>query len=414
VSPIQVLPIQVSPIQVSPIQVSPIQVSPIQVSPIRVSPIRVSPLRRALVFVALLLSAAGLDASSSSWSQSRTVNIYNWSDYVEPTVIEAFSKETGIKVKYDTFDANETLETKLLAGKSGYDVVVPTAYFLQRQIAAGVFQKLDKSKLPNLSHVWPEIAQRLAGYDPGNEHAVNYMWGTTGIGYNVKKAREIVRPDGPIEAAMASWDIVLKPESLARFKDCGVDMLDSSDDIMSAALHYLGLNPNSKDGNELDAAASLLTKLRPFVRKFHSSEYLNALASGEICLVLGWSGDIKQAQKRAAEAKAGVEVGYAIPKGGAQMFFDNFAIPKDAPHPAEAHAFIDHMLRPDVAAKNSNFLGYANGNIASQPLIDKAVLDDRTVYPDAETMKSLYLITAHDQKTQRLMNRLWTKVKTGR
>jgi putrescine transport system substrate-binding protein len=360
----------------------------------------------------LLLAAAALQVPS--WGQSRTVNVYNWSDYMEPSVIDGFARETGIQVRYDTFDANETLETKLLAGKSGYDVVAPTAYVLQRQISAGVFQKLDKSKLGNLVNVWPEIARKLAAYDPGNEHAVNYMWGTTGIGYNVKRAREIVRSDGPIEAAMGSWDIVFEPESLARFKGCGVDMLDSSEDVLTAALHYLGLNPNSTDGNELDAAANLMAKLRPFVRKFHSSEYLNALASGEICLVLGWSGDIKQARKRAGEAKNGVEIGYAIPKGGAQMWFDNFAIPKDAPHPSEAHAFIDYMLRPEVAAKNSNFLGYANGNLASQKLLDKAVINDRTVYPDAATMATLYTIAARDQRTQRLVTRLWTKVKTGR
>jgi putrescine transport system substrate-binding protein len=328
-------------------------------------------------------------------------------------VIDAFTKQTGIKVKYDTFDANETLETKLLAGKSGYDVVVPTAYFLERQISAGVFQKLDKLKLKNLGNVWPEIAQRLATYDPGNQYAVNYMWGTTGIGYNVKKAREILKTDA-VQDAMASWDIVFKPEQLSKFKDCGIHMLDSSSDIMPAALHYLGLDPNSKRQVDLEKAADLITKVRPNVRKFNSSEYLNALASGEICLVVGWSGDIKQAQKRAAEAKGAAEVGYAIPKGGAQMFFDNFVIPKDAPHVAEAHAFIDYMLRPDVAAKNSNFLGYANGNLASQKLIDKSVLDDRTVYPDAATMKDLYIITAYDQKTQRQMTRLWTRIKTGR
>jgi putrescine transport system substrate-binding protein len=359
-----------------------------------------------------LLGALGLAEPLAG--QTRTVNIYNWSDYVEPTVIEAFTRETGIKVRYDTFDANETLETKLLAGKSGYDVVVPTAYFLQRQIKAGVFQKLDKSKLPNLKNVWPDIEQRLAVYDPGNQFGINYMWGTTGIGYNVAKARDVLEPDGPIEAAMASWDIVFKPEQLARFKDCGVHMLDSADDLMPAALRYLGLDPNSTVQADLEKAADLLAKVRPSVRKFNSSEYLNALATGEICLVVGWSGDVKQAQKRAAEAKGSVQVGYAIPAGGAQMFFDNFAIPKDAKNVAEAHAFIDYMLRPEVAAKNSNFLGYANGNLASQPLLDKAVLGDRTVYPDAETMKSLYLVIAHDQKTQRLLNRLWTKVKIGR
>jgi putrescine transport system substrate-binding protein len=302
----------------------------------------------------------------------------------------------------------------LLAGKSGYDVVVPTAYFLERQIKAGVFRKLDKSKLKNIGNVWPEVAKRLAVYDPGNEYAINYMWGTTGIGYNVKKARDALGDDVNIDAAMASWDVVFKPESLARFKDCGVHFLDSSDDIIAAALHYLKLDPNSKKPADLEKAAGLLSKIRPAIRKFHSSEYLNALASGEICLVVGWSGDIKQAQRRAAEAKAGVEVGYAIPKSGAQMWFDNLAIPKDARNVEEAHAFIDYLLRAEVAAKNSNFIAYANGNIASQKLIDKTLLEDRTVYPDQATMASLYTISAHDQRTQRLMNRLWTRIKTGR
>ncbi|MBI4275173.1 MAG: polyamine ABC transporter substrate-binding protein [Rhizobiales bacterium] len=369
-------------------------------------------MRRALVTLALSLAflAGGAKAALAQQAKARVVNVYNWSDYIDPKVIEDFTKATGIKVKYDTFDSNDMLDTKLLAGKSGYDVVVPTAYFLQRQINAGIFQKLDRAKLPNLGNIWPEIATRLAAYDPGNQFAVNYMWGTTGIGYNVKKVRAILGAD----ATPDSWDIVFKPENLAKFKDCGVMMLDSSDDIMPSALRYLGLDPNASDPAALERAAELLSKVRPFVRKFHSSEYLTALASGEICLVVGWSGDIKQAQKRAAEAKGGVEIGYAIPKEGAQMWFDNFAIPKDAPHVAEAHAFIDYMLRPEVAARNSNFVVYANGNLASQKFIDKAILNDRVIYPDAETMKTLYTIAAHDQKTQRLMNRLWTRIKTGR
>jgi len=359
-------------------------------------------------FLLALLAPAIAPAQSE-----RVVNVYNWSDYIDPTVIEAFTKETGIKVRYDTFDANETLETKLLAGKSGYDVVVPTGYFLQRQIAAGVFQKLDRSKLPNLGNAWPEITQKLAFYDPGNQYAVNYMWGTTGIGYNVRKMHDILGAGATID----SWDVVFKPEQLAKFKDCGIHMLDSVDDIVPAALHYLGLDPNSTQEKDLDKAAALIAKIRPYVRKFHSSEYLNALASGEICFVVGWSGDIKQAQKRAAEAKTaagnGVEIGYAIPKEGAQMFFDNLAIPRDAPHVAEAHAFIDYLLRPEVAAKNTDLVQYANGNLASQKLIDKAVLEDKTVYPDAATMAKLYTISAHDQKTQRLLNRMWTRIKTG-
>ena len=365
-------------------------------------------MRRAYAIAALtLLMTAGLGVASA---QERVVNVYNWSDYIDPDVLTRFSKETGIKVQYDTFDSNDTLETKLLAGKSGYDVVVPSAYFLERQIKAGVFQKLDKSKITNITNVWPDIAKRLAVYDPGNQYAVNYMWGTTGIGYNVKATRERLGPNGKID----SWDAVFKQDELAKFKDCGVHMLDSSDDIMPAALHYLGLNPNSTDDKELQRATDLMLKIRSSVRKFHSSEYLNALAGGEICFVVGWSGDIKQAQKRAAEAKNGIEIGYAIPKEGAQMFFDNFAIPKDAAHVAEAHAFIDFLLKPEVAAKNSNLVAYANGNLASQRFIDKAVLDDTSVYPDADTMKRLYTVRARDQKSQRVVNRLWTRIKTGR
>ena len=325
-------------------------------------------------------------------------------------MLEDFTKETGIKVKYDTFDSNDMLETKLLAGRTGYDVVVPTAYFLERQIKAGVFQKLDKSKLPNLSNAWDEIAKRLAIYDPGNQYAVNYMWGTTGVGFNVKKAREVLGDD----ASLDTLDIVFKPDVIAKFKDCGVHVLDAADDVFAAALTYLKLNPNTKEQADLEKAADLIAKVRPSVRKFHSSEYLNALASGEICLVFGYSGDIKQAQKRAAEAKNGVEIGYAIPKEGAQLWFDNLAIPKDAKNAVEAHALINYLFKPEVAAKNSNLISYANGNAASRPLIDKAIVEDKTIYPDDATMRGFYTIQSHDQKTQRLMNRLWTKIKTGR
>jgi putrescine transport system substrate-binding protein len=351
---------------------------------------------------------------ASAPAKERVVNFYNWSDYIAPTVLEDFTKETGIRARYDTFDSNDTLEAKLLAGKSGYDVVVPTAYFLARQIEAGIFLKLDKAKLPNLVNAWPEISDRLARYDPGNQYAVNYMWGTTGIGYNVKAARQIVGADVSAAALLDSWDAVFDPARIAKFKDCGVHLLDSSDDIMSAALHYLQLDPNSSDPADLQKAADLLTKIRPYVRKFHSSEYLNALATGEICLVVGFSGDIKQAQKRGAEAKGNVAIGYSIPKQGAQLWFDVFAIPKDAPDPDEALALINYLLKPEVAAKNTNFISYANGNLASQKFIDKSILDDPTIYPDAAVMAKLYTITAHDQKTQRLINRLWTRIKTGR
>jgi putrescine transport system substrate-binding protein len=304
--------------------------------------------------------------SFAAKAQQRTVNFYNWSNYIAPGVLEDFTKETGIKVVYDTFDANETLETRLLAGKSGYDVVVPTAYFLQRQI--------------------------------------------TGIGYNVKAVQKILGTDASID----SWDIVFKPENLAKFRECGVHMLDSADDILPAALNYLGLDPNSTKQADLEKAADVVSQIRPYVRKFHSSEYLSALATGEICLVVGWSGDIMQARSRASEAKSDVEIGYAIPKQGAQMFFDNLAIPADAKNVSEAYELINYLYRPEVAAKNSDFLSYANGNLASQKLVDPKILDDKTIYPDDATLGKLFVITARDPATQRVINRLWTRVKTGR
>jgi putrescine transport system substrate-binding protein len=361
--------------------------------------------RRFLLVLIVAFAAAAVPATAAE----RVVNFYNWADYVAPTVFDTFTKETGITVRYDSFDGNDTLEAKLFAGQSGYDVVVPTSYFLGRQIEAGLYRKLDKSRLPNLVHAWPEIADRLAVYDPGNQYAVNYMWGTTGIGYNVKAVRDILGPDATID----SWDDVFDPDKIRKFKDCGIHLLDSSDDVMSAGLNYLHLDPNASDAASLEKVTELLVEIRPYVRKFHSLEYLNALATGEICFAVGFSGDVKQAQRRAAEAKAGIELGYAIPKEGAQLWLDNLAIPSDAPHVAEAHALIDYLLKPEVAAKNTNYVFYANGDRPST-LIDSTIRDDRTIYPDAATMARLYTILARDQKTERLVNRLWTRIKTGR
>src|SRR5260370_21922931 len=312
---------------------------------------------RLLLILALVVAAgSGRTDPLAAPAGERIVNFYNWSDYIAPAVVEAFTRETGIAVKYDTFDSNDILETKLLAGNSGYHGVLPTADFLERQVKAGIFRKLDKSQLSNLANVWDEIARRLAAYDPGNLYAVNYMWGTTGIGYNVSSAKAILGA----QATLDSWDLVVKPQAIAKFNTCGIHMLDSPDDVLSAALNYLGLDPNTKDPAQLETAADVLVKVRPFVRKFHSSEYLNALASGEICLVLGFSGDIKQAQNRADRAKNGDNIGYVIPKEGAQLWFDNLAIPRDAKHPAAAHPLINFLLRPRLAATHPNPLPYTN------------------------------------------------------
>jgi putrescine transport system substrate-binding protein len=309
-------------------------------------------------------------------AEDRVLNVFNWSDYIDSSVIDDFTKETGIKVVYDTFDSNEILETKLLAGGSGYDVVVPSGNFLARQIQAGVFQKLDKAKLPNI--------------------------------YNIKKVQAALGTD-----KIDSWDTFFNPETLAKLKDCGVYVLDSPADMIPAALKYLGLDPNSTSPDDIAKAEEALMKVRPYIRKFHSSEYINALANGDICLAIGFSGDVFQARSRAEEAKQGVEIGYSVPKEGAQIWFDQMAIPADAPHVAEAHEFINYMMKPEVIAKSSNFVLYANGNKASQQFVDKTILDDQAIYPDTATMDKLYTVQPYDPKAQRIITRTWTKIVTG-
>jgi len=341
-------------------------------------------------------------------AQDQVVNVYNWSDYVGEGVLDDFTAETGIKVVYDVYDSMEMMETKLLAGGSGYDVIVPTDRNLQRLIQAGVVRKLDKSNIPNITHQWEEIRKELESYDPGTEHSTNYMWGTTGIGYNVDKIAERL-PDAPVD----SWDMIFDPEVVSKFADCGVHLLDSPDDMLPAALNHLGLNPDSKEIEDIRKAGELLKSIRPHIQKFHSSEYINALANGDICLAVGYSGDVLQARDRAAEADNNVTIEYSIPKEGAVIWLDSFAIPADAPHPDNAHAFINFMLKPDIAARNSNFVFYANGNKDSQPLLDEEVLNDPAIYPNEETLNNLYTTSISPPRVQREMTRVWTEVKTG-
>ncbi len=360
-------------------------------------------LKLVLAFSALALSAG------FAIGQEKVVNVYNWNDYIDPKVLEDFTKETGIKVVYDTYDNNEIVETKMLAGKSGYDIVVPSAPFLQRMVAAGVFQPLDLSKISNHKNLWPEIMERLKTYDPGNRHAVPYLWGTIGLGVNVTKVKE--RLGGTIPN---SWDLLFDPRVSSKLKDCGIHVLDGPEDVLPNVLRYLKLDPNSKNANDLQRAGDTVFRIRDNVRKFHSSEYINGLAGGDICMALGFSGDILQARKRAKEAGNGVEIEYIIPAEGAQMWFDSMVIPKDAPNADNAHALINYLLRPDVAAANSNLVEYANANVPSKPLIKPAVRDNPSVYPNAEVMKRLFTNTAFDERLQRTVTRIWTRVKTGR
>ena len=352
---------------------------------------------------------AGIALMGQAGAQERVVNVYNWNDYVDPAVLDEFTKATGIKVVYDLYDNNEIIETKLLAGNSGYDIVVPSGSFLFRMGQAKLFHPIDRSKLTNAGNIWPEVDKRLQAYDPGNRFGINYMWGTVGIGLNVAKVKARLG-DMPLN----SWDLAFKPDVVAKLKDCGVHMLDAPEDIIPAAMNYLGLPGGSTRVADWQKAADHLMKIRTTVQKFHSSEYINALANGDICMVVGYSGDILQARKRAAEAKNGVEISYVIPKEGAQMWFDSMAIPADAKNKTEALAFIDFMLRADVAAKNTNVVSYATGNLPAKKDVKPEIANDPGVYPDAATFQRLFTNTPLDERTQRTVTRLWTRVKTGK
>lgn len=354
-------------------------------------------------------AALALMATTAIASADETVlHVYNWSDYIDESIITDFEKETGIKVVYDVFDSNDVLETKLLAGSSGYDIVAPSGTFLQRQIAAGVFQKLDKSRLPNLKNMWDLVSERTAQYDPDNAYSINYMWGTTGLGINVKAVQERL---GDIPAD--SWDLIFKPEVASKLKDCGIHFLDASDEFIPLALFYLGKDPNSHDKADIKAAEELLVAARQNVQKFHSSEYVNALANGDICVAVGWSGDVLQSRDRAAEAENGVEVAYVVPKEGTQMWFDQMAIPADAKNVEGAHKFLDYLMRPEVIAKATNYVYYANGNKASQALVEKEIIEDPAIYPDEATTAKMFVHLPYPPKTQRIVTRAWTKVKSG-
>ncbi len=370
-------------------------------------------LRRCALLAALATLVAGCArpaAHAPAANQNEKVlNVYNWSDYIEPSVIKDFEKETGIHVNYDVFDSNEILETKLLTGHTNYDVVVPSAAFMERQLQADIYQKLDKSLLPNLKNVDPQIQRALAVYDPGNQYAVDYMWITSGVGYNAAAVRARM-PDAPVD----SWRMIFDPAVVAKFADCGVSMLDAPSEVVATVLLYLGKNPNSNDPDDLKSAEAVLKSIRPYVRYVDSARYIDFLANGDVCLAMGWSGDVKQAHDRAQEANKGVNVVYSIPREGAIVNLDVLVIPADAPHARNAHLFIDYLLRPDVAARNSLLIKYANAVTPALQPLDPAVLNDPGVFPPPEVRAKLVPERPRPPEFQRILTRAWTRFKTGK
>ncbi|KAI2682591.1 polyamine ABC transporter substrate-binding protein [Pseudomonas sp. TNT3] len=355
-----------------------------------------------------LLVGAGLTLAVSVQAAG-TVHIYNWSDYIGQTTLADFQKETGIKPVYDVFDSNETLEGKLLAGRTGYDVVVPSNHFLGKQIKAGAFQKLDKSQLPNYSNLDPVLLKRLEQNDPGNLYAVPYLWGTNGIGYNVDKIKAVLGVD-----KIDSWGVLFEPENIKKLQSCGVAFLDSADEMMPTVLNYMGLNANSTNPEDYKKAEAKLLAVRPYVTYFHSSKYIGDLANGDICIAIGFSGDMFQAKNRADEAKKGVNIAYSIPKEGGALWFDMLAIPKDSSNVKEAHAFINYLLKPEVIAQVSDYVGYANPNPGSDKLMEQSIRTDEAVYPPQAVLDKTYVSIELPPNIQRLMTRSWTKVKSGK
>jgi putrescine transport system substrate-binding protein len=349
---------------------------------------------------------AGADAATAN---EKILNVYNWSDYIQPSVIKDFEKETGIHVNYDVFDSNEILETKLLTGHTNYDVVVPSAAFMERQLQADIYRKLDKSLLPNLKNVDPGIQSALAIYDPGNQYAVDYMWITSGVGYNAAAIKQRM-PDAPVD----SWRMIFDPAVISKFADCGVSILDAPSEVVATALLYIGKNPNSNSPEDLKAAEQVLKAIRPYIRYVDSSRYIDNLANGDVCLAMGWSGDIKQAHDRAAEANKGVDLVYSIPREGAIVNLDVLVIPADAPHVRNAHLFIDYLLRPEVAAQNSNLIKYANAVSPDLQPLDPLVRNDQGVFPSQEVRARLTPERPRPPEYQRILTRAWTRFKTGK
>lgn len=357
----------------------------------------------------LLASAIAVLTASQAVAQDE-LNIYNWSDYIAEDTIERFQDETGIKVVYDVYDSNEVLEAKLLAGRSGYDLAFPTARpFADRHIKAGLYQPLDKAALTLYSNLDTNILTTLADIDPENQYLVPYMWGTTGIGINVDKVKEILGDTAVID----SWKLIFDPETVAKLSACGVSLMDDPTEVFAAARAYAGQDPNDTSKEGTQSAADTVLAARPYIRYFHSSQYINDLANGDLCVAHGYSGDILQAKARAEEAGNGVNVAYFVPQEGAVVWTDVAVVLTDAPNAASAHKFINFLLKPDVIAPITNYVAYANANSAADSLVDEAIRNDPGIYPPASTREKFITLKTASERDIRNINRVWTRVKTG-
>ena len=355
-----------------------------------------------------VVAAAGLLFSSQASAEEAVLNVYNWVDYIGETTIADFEKETGIKVVYDTYDASETVDAKLLAGSSGYDVLIHAGSFIPKLIEAGIFMEVDKSKLSNFGNLDPKILEVLENWDPGNKHGVPYMWGTVGITYNMDMVRERI-PDAPVH----SLDMLFKEEYASKLADCGISILESPADILPMVLAYLGKDPNTESKEDYQAVLEAFQPVRQYIKAFDSANYLNALPNKELCMVFNWSGDYATATWRAEEAGIEIDLQYFMPETGVPAWFDVWVIPADAPHPENAHKFLDYMLRPEVIAAATNYTYYANANIPANEFVDPAILEDEAIYPKEEALAQMWTPKSLSQKGTRLRTRTWRKIRGG-
>ncbi|MCI3945582.1 spermidine/putrescine ABC transporter substrate-binding protein PotF [Pseudomonas syringae] len=352
-------------------------------------------------------SFAALMMLASTSHAAETVNIYNWTDYIAPDTLKNFEAATGYKTSYETFDSNEALNAKLVAGHSGYDLVFPSIHFMGRQVEKGLLKTLDRSQLPNWKNLNPVLLKALEAGDPGNKHGFPYLWGSTGIGYDAVKVKAILGKDAPLD----SWDLVLKPENMKKLAQCGVAFLDSAPALLPITLNYLGLPPHSEVPSDYAQAKAVLDSVRPYIRNFSSADYIADLAAGKVCVAVGYSGDISQAQALAEKAGNGSTINYVVPKEGAPMWFDMVAIPADAQDTKGAYAFMNYLLRPEVIANITNTVHYANGNEKADALISPALWTDTDVYPDAEMLSRLFVMVQVPVNIEVLRLGIWDAFK---